>query len=315
MTTKAFEAIEYLAVVGPDRLQRKDCDQMGEANWPSLVANIPGNSILHLQTLLKSIGVQIDADGVFGGNTEEALEQLTGIGDYDVRRGDLAVLARCMVNRLVAGRAPSVEASPKPDLGVVQQVSKEIAADPSKLPVHYKQADPDWKDRMLGATKTIGQVGCAMCCCAMVARHAIGNDLIAPAPRAGQAAAAKIHLDQFLDLNNGYDGNSIYWGKIGEFAAQHGVTLRYDRVRGARDYFDRIRALLDEGVFPLVRISHRRGLHFMLAIRYDPAGNIYVNDPGTRHGDGRTENPDNILQNMKRYKDMKVVGLDFYRVA
>ena len=111
MTTKTFEAIEHLAVVGPDRLQRKDCDQMGEANWPSLVANIPGRSVLHLQTLLKSIGAQIDADGVFGRNTEEALEGLTGFSDYDVRRGDLNVLALCMLDRLVADRAPSVEAS------------------------------------------------------------------------------------------------------------------------------------------------------------------------------------------------------------
>ena len=195
----------------------------------------------------------------------------------------------------------------------MQQVTDEL----SKLPVHYKQADPDWKDRMLGATKTIGQVGCAMCCCAMVARHAIGKDEIAPAPRAGDGEDPRYHLDAFLDRNNGYDGNSIYWGKIGEFAAQHGVTLKYDRVRGGSlgDNFNRIRGLLDEGVFPLVRISHQRGLHFMLAIRSDPDGKIYVNDPGTRHGDGRTDNRENILQEMTRYKDMKVVGLDYYRVA
>ena len=156
-----------------------------------------------------------------------------------------------------------------------------------------------------------------MCSCAMVAAHAVGNNAITPAPRAGEAESPINHLDVFLDRHDGYDGNSIYWGKVGEFVAQHGVVMRYERVRGldGEGYLQRIRDLLAEGVFPVVRILHQRGLHFMLAVRATEGGSIFVHDPGSQWGDGRTDREDNILQSMKRYGEFSINGLDFYRVA
>ena len=317
-----FGSIAILATQGHPRFKRPDCDQSGERNYDNAVASVPGEPIAHLQALLIGLGAQIEADGVFGKDTQEALEQLIGKSDYDLARGDLAVLSDLYVHQLVKVRAPSTAAPDEPTaaapaLSIVEKDKPDLdAAGPGKLPIFFRQADPDWENRELGKGKTIGEVGCAMCCCAMVAAHAAGAS-IQPAPRAEEADSPINHLDAFLDHHDGYDGNSIYWSKVCEFIAQHGVTVRYDRVRGLdrEGYFHRIRELLAEGVFPIVRILHARGLHFMLAVRATEGGSILVNDPGSQHGDGRTDNPANILQSMDRYGSFTVQGLDFYRVA
>ena len=109
-----FGAVSYLAIRGPNTLQRKDIDQSGEHHFANAVATVSGVPIANLQTLLIGLGANIDADGVFGAETEEALKQIVGKPDYQIQRGDLAVLCDLVVGHLVAARPPAAADPARP---------------------------------------------------------------------------------------------------------------------------------------------------------------------------------------------------------
>jgi hypothetical protein len=65
----------------------------------------------------------------------------------------------------------------------------------------YSQGDPAWRKRVLGRNLTISQAGCAMTSTAMAIGKISGKP-ITPA-----------ELDEYLDANHGYAGDSLDWTK------------------------------------------------------------------------------------------------------
>lgn len=80
-------------------------------------------------------------------------------------------------------------------------------ADGKTVPL-YKQGDADWKARKLGKTKTISAAGCALSSTAM-AMSMITGETITPAD-----------LDDYLDKNKGYTGDSMDWTKAAKMKTQ-----------------------------------------------------------------------------------------------
>jgi hypothetical protein len=87
--------------------------------------------------------------------------------------------------------------------------------------VHYSQQDPQWKNDRLGfgdASETLGFVGCALTCVAMVAS---GH---------GYPETPK-NLNQKLKARNGFVGAAIMWAKLSEIHPQiqtKSMVLCYD---------------------------------------------------------------------------------------
>ena len=83
-----LDALFDLAATGPDKLQRRDCDQEGARRYEALNATVDGLAVTHLQTALRALGQDVPIDGCFGGATQDALLEMLGQPDFDQARGD-----------------------------------------------------------------------------------------------------------------------------------------------------------------------------------------------------------------------------------
>ena len=100
------------------------------------------------------------------------------------------------------------------------------------VPPHFCQGDPtyckmpDGSDRILGKKYTFQGSGCAVTSVAMV-----GSWLRQRFTQGGLLDPAQ--MDDWLDNNNGYQGDGIIWGRAAElFSDFTGKQIKYDRVEG-----------------------------------------------------------------------------------
>ena len=188
-------------------------------------------------------------------------------------------------------------------------------------PPHFCQADERWAERVLGQKKTMRKAGCAVTCCAMLVNHYAPLSVYPlPARPDDEEPNPVRHLDVFLDQNGGYQGDSLVWGKVCDFAAQHGVQLDYKRETGLLDdqraALDRACDLIEQGIFPLLRVRYAKDHygapfnHFVLGLRYD-GHNLYFHDPGYAAGDGTQDDLANTMLTQRK-GGYRIVGLDYF---
>ena len=246
-------------------MRRRDCDQEGARRYEALAATVDGLAVTHLQTALRTLGQDVPIDGCFGGATQDALLEMLGQPDFDQARGDTEKLR----DAIWAKAVPLVRQA-ETDSGADTHAQDGKAGRSGEMPApvgngyppHFCQADPRWAERVLGQKKTMRKAGCAVTCCAMLVKHYVPNDIIMPACPDGAPEDERFFLDVFLDQNGGYQGDSLVWGKVCDFAAQHGVQLDYKRETGLLDdqraALDRACDLIEQGIFPLLRVRYAK---------------------------------------------------------
>ncbi|TWU43801.1 putative peptidoglycan binding domain protein [Novipirellula aureliae] len=147
-----------------------------------------------------------------------------------------------------------------------------------KVP-HFRQGDPQWGSIMLG-DKSIASKGCAMCSVAMCLAF-YGHD-INPAS-----------LDAYLDANNGYSGNNLYWQKAfdaGQTLGCRRPRLTYPDYRRRSDFIDTIMERLWRNLPTLIGVDYGtsgdgREDHWVVAVGYNQK-DIIINDPAIGNGNG-----------------------------
>ncbi|TWU32053.1 peptidoglycan-binding protein [Novipirellula artificiosorum] len=158
-----------------------------------------------------------------------------------------------------------------------------------KVP-HFRQGDPQWGSIMLG-NKSIASKGCAMCSVAMCLAY-YGHD-INPAT-----------LDAYLDANNGYSGNNLYWQKAFDAGQTPGCRkprLTWPDYRRRSDFIDTIMERLWKNLPTLIGVDYGTsgdGLedHWVVAVGYNQK-DIIINDPAISSGNG-AENPNQEITHL-----------------
>lgn len=168
-----------------------------------------------------------------------------------------------------------------------------ITRNGKKVP-HWSQGDPRWGTRHLGnADRTVASAGCAITSVAMILKY-FGRD-VDPAT-----------LDEYLDKNGGYSGNSVVWS----VAFKHGEKDNLPKLSyGSKVTGGAMAATLDDRIkknLPtLARVDYKSDTdetynHFVVIVGKTKAGYV-MNDPGTSKGDGSTtQSADNIIETTTR---------------
>ena len=86
--------------------------------------------------------------------------------------------------------------------------SKTFAQSSGKAPL-YNQYDTSWSSKELGQSTTIGGQGCAMISASMVMSKITGQQIVPD------------KLNDYLNKNNGYNGNNLNWNKAAAAADLH----------------------------------------------------------------------------------------------
>ncbi|MGD9549216.1 MAG: Ser-Thr-rich GPI-anchored membrane family protein [Candidatus Krumholzibacteriia bacterium] len=133
--------------------------------------------------------------------------------------------------------------------------------------IFYSQRDPLWSDESMGGTCTIGDLGCAMTCVAMLLSWEDG-DSKDPDPS---------ELNTWLRANGGYDGScNIYWNVADNYLGDIGLEY-VDRLYFSADEWSQVDAWLDAGYKPLVEVRLTGFQHWVVVYdRVGPSG-----DPGS----------------------------------
>ncbi len=171
---------------------------------------------------------------------------------------------------------------------------------------HFSQGDARWAARVLGRGSTLQRAGCAISCISMILKHR------------GRSVDPGT-LDEYLDANGGYQGDSVVWGVAAGCGAEGHSRVTYGRFEGAEA---QVRAKLEErlaeGRPTMVRVDYGtdddlRYNHFVLAVGRTADGRILMNDPGTRFGDAYVDaGPDNVIETTSRKRGYRMVQLDWY---
>ena len=283
-------------------LKRSDVDSHGVLRFPKRKATIEGTGVRDLQKKLYAAGylegVEEDVvDGVFGKGTQNAVR------DFQMSRG----IERDTFN--TESDANSLEEAVATKNDIVNGTPYFISGIP-----HYFQADPVWKDCVLGRNKSLKQAGCALCCCAMTASFYLGREV------------RPDELDAFLDENGGYSGDNIVWDVVRTYLLNHGTRVSYDRIDGNSKNSNIVQTakdLIDQGTPPLLRVDYGKDAnskynHFVLGIGYVTTENdplLVFHDPGSKSGDGYVK--ENRLANSmktKRQGGYHLVQVDWYEI-
>lgn len=286
-------------------LARGDVDDVGDARYQRLSQNVPDHFVFELQRDLTMLGLDVGApDGAFGRQTRrgvKALQATAGLPETGIV--DAATKAH-ILDRLEAIDAPDAPVNLPPD-AELRPTPPDIRLLEPLVP-HFSQGDPQWASRTLGRGSTMQRQGCAICCIAMVLSFY-------------DRPATPATLDGYLDANDGYAGDSVKWNVAGQFGSGEAVEpLRYSRVTGSEaEVTTALFTRLDEGKPSLVRVDYNIDgdlayNHFVVAVGQGPAGEIIMNDPATRYGDGYQRTQQNILQQTDRKGGYRIVQADWY---
>lgn len=285
-------------------LERGSVDDSGAAEYLHLNQNVPDGYVVALQNDFIALGYSDTlADGAFGVNTrttlmalqQDATINVSGIVDNNTKDAIILWLKDGYTrNNLPDSDDNIVEYQP----GVKQMIFPSVP--------HFSQGDPRWGSRMLGRSSSISKQGCAISSVAMMlsfyGRHC----------NPGQ-------LDEFLDANNGYSGNSVIWGVAGQFNKSHGDKLKYSRKTGSnKKLLKIIKDRIKKNLPTMARVDYGTDSnliynHFVVCVGVSDDGDIIMNDPATRYGDGyKNAGSENIIQKTTRKNSYKIVGIDYY---
>ncbi len=285
-------------------LARGSVDDSGDTGYAELSQNVPDGFVTDLQTDLNALEFSEAGtpDGAFGQKTRNAVVALQGLSGIAptgaVDSKTRAAMRFWLENGHTKSRPPS-EAAPTPrTLQGLTYVAPRVR--------HFSQGDERWAANVLGRNQTIRRSGCAITCIAMILRHS-GRD-VDPGT-----------MDAFLDANEGYVDDSVKWNVAGECGAGSDDGLVYGRMTGTTDQLrSAIHDRLSENRPTMVRVDYGSDTnlkynHFVLAVGRTVNGNIIMNDPATRHGDGYlTPEPDHLIETTGRKQGYDIVHLDWY---
>jgi len=281
-------------------LQRGSVDDAGGTRYAHLSQNVPDGFVTDLQADLNALGFDAGTpDGAFGKTTRRAVEAFRRAASLPPS-GVVDARARTALAAWLAGGHTRTNPPPAAPTAPVESPGVRLVS--PRIP-HFSQGDPAWASRVLGRNSTIQKSGCAISCVAMVLKFR--NRDVDPGV-----------LDDFLDANGGYAGDSVMWGVAG---ACRGDALAYARLTGSRQQLlAKLHERIDEDRPTLVRVDYGidAGLtynHFVLAVGRTAGGDIVMNDPATRFGDGyAAPGPDNVIQTTSRKGGYEIVQLDWY---
>jgi GH24 family phage-related lysozyme (muramidase) len=287
-------------------LERDSVDDTGAIRYLHLNQNVPDGYVVALQRDLVALGFggDIKVDGAFGRNTLVAVrsfERAAGIAtDGIIDNGTRQAIALWLQAGYTKLTPPGgFDDHFDPILGGMRLISPRVP--------HFSQGDSRWGDRLLGRSSSISKQGCAIACIAMILRYH------------GRNVDPEM-LDIYLDANTGYQGNSVKWGVAGNCKQAGRKKLKYDRKdKGSEDnMLETLKKRIIDNKPTLVRVDYGFDLdirynHFVCAVGMTEQGDIIMNDPATRKGDGyENPGPENIIQQTTRKQGYKIVALDFY---
>ena len=301
-----WEAAGHLMRSAESKLARGALDAIGEKNY-NKTRNIEDQcAVVSLQNLLIGLGGQLDADGAFGGGTERVLHQIAGYPDYQ-RGRDLPTLIEKLSARVAADIRTDTSTPGTEGLSeegkLIQAARNHEPFTTSPVPPHFCQGDPTYckmpngTPRILGEKYTFQGSGCAVTSVSMFGSwlmKSIGRPIIDPA-----------QMDDWLDNNNGYRGDGIYWPAAARwFSELSGQNLKYDRIEGLSPAECIIRAkdLLIDREWPIIlavqyvqQKKPREIDHFVCVfatMNTDKGLQLRFLDPGRGVG-GDLQHPDN----------------------
>ena len=178
-----------------------------------------------------------------------------------------------------------------------------VTREGSKVP-HYSQGDTEWGELTLGSSASIRSKGCAITSVAMILKYY------------GREVTPKT-MDEHLDDNSGYSGDSVIWSvafECGEtadltFGARQIVSSGFDEVLDER---------LAANKPTLARVDYADDAgegynHFVVIVGKHKDGHWIMNDPATRNGDGTADpSDDNLVEKTSRHSGYKLVQLDIF---
>lgn len=292
------------------KLRLNSVDDYGDSRYMSLHQNVPDGYVYDLQSDLLKLGFEEvgNPDGAFGRKTGNAVRAFQGLskiqeagsvepGVVDRKTKDEIIL--WLEHDFSKDNPPT---SSQPNSPIINGGSRMITP---RVP-HFSQGDSRWSDRVLGRDSTIKRKGCAITCIAMILRH-YGRS-VTPGS-----------LDDFLDRENGYSGDSVIWGIADRCEEQGGAGLKYkSKEAGEQELNSIISERVSRNLPTMVRVDYGadhdiRYNHFVLAVGETDDGNFVMNDPATRLGDGYASlTDDNIIQKTSRNNGYRIVKLDWY---
>ena len=286
-------------------LDRGATDDIGAANYPSRVQNVPDRYVVSLQRHLRALGFDEvgEPDGAFGKGTRRVVldfQSLAGVAPTGaVDDATKAELARWLDRGLTRHDPPAVA-----DADLATQDG--ITLIEPRFP-HFSQGDPRWADRMLGTGSSIKSQGCAIACIAMVLGFY------------GRTVDPRI-VDEFLDRNEGYLGNLVKWDVAARCAEGAGPVLRHKKTLTGDEpaLVATLNERIDRNAPTLVRVDHGSDddsafNHFVVCVGRTANGDFVMNDPASSAGDGYARPvADNIIQQTTRKGGYRIVALDCY---
>ena len=286
-------------------LMRGSVDDHGDVRYLRLTQNVPDGYVYDLQSDLIRLGFEEvgESDGAFGEYTKKAVQifqkfakiEETGIVDRKTKEE----IRLWLQNGYTKSNPPSYKPVDSPS---EQDGLKLITP---RVP-HFSQGDPRWAQRVLGKKSSIARQGCAISCIAMILRFYGRN--VTPGT-----------LDEFLDKENGYIGDSVKWEVAGQCEDRETNGLRYYRKSGdEKELHEYLSGRIDKNSPTMVRVdygvdSDLKYNHFVVCVGKTHDDNFIMNDPATRQGDGYVNlTDDNIIQKTSRKNGYRIVQLDWY---
>lgn len=176
---------------------------------------------------------------------------------------------------------------------------------------HFRQGDPRWGSTELGSGKSIAAKGCAMCSVAMCLAY-YGHDI------------DPLKLDTYLDANNGYSGNNLYWQtafNAGDEVGCRKLKLTWHDYRRRDDFIPTIMERLWRNIPTLIGVDYGTSGdgaedHWVVAVGFNGV-DIIINDPAHSDGNGAA-NPNRQITHLydsRRRGGLTPVRLCLFDVA
>jgi len=124
----------------------------------------------------------------------------------------------------------------------------------------YCQANPLWKDKILGKRETFQEAGCLVTCVAMLASAKTGKEI------------TPLMVDEWMDTHHGYQGDAVIWDK----ALSYLQSLYIPFTHWEHDFGNYETIKWRDGDIPILRVLQKSG-HYHYVVLLDKTGKC--NDP------------------------------------